>query len=200
MGWTRIGVAGWAGPSAVPIYRTKSHTEYQLVHNGPVDIFRHMPNMFQRLSMRMRVEPCHAESKRSHAEYQLRHYAAVDIFAERAERQNTTTKNKRKKKIKDKNKKKDQRTRRKIKEQEEKKTTLTQETQQEQEHSNTTPKPKPKHKKKHDGRLAPGCAETAVNGGFPTKLSILRRFSHRYRPAKRRPAWPSYRNSGMRAT
>ena len=92
------------------------------------------------------------------------------------------------------------RTRRKIKEQEEKKTTLTQETQQEQEHSNTTPKPKPKHKKKHDGRLAPGCAETAVNGGFPTKLSILRRFSHRYRPAKRRPAWPSYRNSGMRAT
>ena len=113
MGWTRIGVAGWAGPSAVPIYRTKSHTEYQLVHNGPVDIFRHMPNMFQRLSMRMRVEPCHAESKRSHAEYQLRHYAAVDIFAARAERQNTTTKNKRKKKIKDKNKKKDQRTRRK---------------------------------------------------------------------------------------
>ena len=73
--------------------------------------FRHMPNMFRRLSMRMRVEPCHAESKRSHAEYQLRHYAAVDIFAERAERQNTTTKNKRKKKIKDKNKKKDQRTR-----------------------------------------------------------------------------------------
>lgn len=80
MGWTRIGVAGWAGPSAVPIYRTKSHvaphenincgircgchTEYQLVHNGPVDIFRHMPNMFRRLSMRMRVEPCLAESGR----------------------------------------------------------------------------------------------------------------------------------------
>ena len=193
MGWTRIGVAGWAGPSAVPIYRTKSHTEYQLVHNGPVDIFRHMPNMFQRLSMRMRVEPCHAESKRSHAEYQLRHYAAVDIFAERAERQNTTTKNKRKKKIKDKNKKKDQRTRRK---EDNTDTGNTTRARTQQHH----PQTKTKTQEKHDGRLAPGCAETAVNGGFPTKLSILRRFSHRYRPAKRRPAWPSYRNSGMRAT
>ena len=40
------------------------HTEYQLFHYGTVDIFRHMPNMFRRLSMRMRVEPCLAESGR----------------------------------------------------------------------------------------------------------------------------------------
>lgn len=87
------------------------------------------------------------------------------------ERRNTTTKRKKKRK-KTKNKK--ERHKKKEQRQEEKKPTPTQETQQEQEHSNTTPKPKPKHKKKHDARLAPGCAETAVNGGFPTKLSIVR--------------------------
>lgn len=82
------------------------------------------------------------------------------------ERRNTTTKRKKTKNKKERHKKKEQR-------QEEKKPTLTQETQQEQEHSNNIPKPKPKHKKKHDGRLAPGCAETAVNGGFPTKLGSV---------------------------
>ena len=38
----------------------------------------------------------------------------------------------------------------------------------------TPPKPKLKTQEKYDARLAPGCAETAVNGGFPTKLSIVR--------------------------
>ena len=113
------------------------------------------------------------------------------------ERRNTTTKRKKKRK-KTKNKK--ERHKKKEQRQEEKKTTPTQETQQEQEHSNNTPKPKPRHKKKSDARLAPHLVKSTINGGFPTKLSILRRFSHRYRPAKRRPAWPSYRNSGMRAT
>ena len=43
------------------------HTEYQLFHYGTVDIFRHMPNMFRRLSMRMRVEPCLAAVDNLHA-------------------------------------------------------------------------------------------------------------------------------------
>lgn len=36
-----------------------------------------------------------------------------------------------------------------------------------------TIKQKPRHKKKYDARLALGCAETAVNGGFPTKLGSV---------------------------
>ena len=162
--------------------RCGCHTEYQLVHNGPVDIFRHMPNMFRRLSMRMRVEPCLAESGRkgppatSHVctGAQGHFPREPDRPAESGRDRNRSGKTEHHNK-KTEEKKEDQKQERKTQEQrqEEKKPTPTQETQQEQEHSNNTPKPKPKHKKKHDGRLAPGCAETAVNGGFPTKLGSV---------------------------
>ena len=137
--------------------RCGCHTEYQLVHYGPVDIFRHMPNMFRRLSMRMRVEPCLAESGRkgppatSHVctGAQGHFPREPDRPAEPGRDRNRSGKTEHHNKKKE-EKKEDQKQERKTQEQrqEEKKPTPTQETQQEQEHSNNTPKPKPKHKKK----------------------------------------------------
>ena len=170
------------------------HTEYQLVHNGPVDIF------FATCRTCSGVYRCgcvwsHAMPNPDDPMRNINCVIMPQLIFSRNARNDRTPQQRTKERKRSKT-----RTRRKIKEQEEKKTTLTQETQQEQEHSNTTPKPKPKHKKKSDARLAPHLVKSTINGGFPTKLSILRRFSHRYRPAKRRPAWPSYRNSGMHAT
>ena len=133
------------------------HTEYQLVHYGPVDIFRHMPNMFRRLSMRMRVEPCLAESGRKGPPATFARERKGTFRANRTdlpnpggtgtdpERRNTTTKRKKKRK-KTKNKK--ERHKKKEQRQEEKKPTPTQETQQEQEHSNNTPQTKTKTQEK----------------------------------------------------
>ena len=74
MGWTRIGMAGWAGPSAVPIYRTKSHVAphenincdimSQLIFFVPPQVPGHDAHGIRRPSTRMLMGPCHAESGR----------------------------------------------------------------------------------------------------------------------------------------
>ena len=143
------------------------HTEYQLFHYGTVDIFRHVPAFID--ADACGAMPCRIRTERTTGHQPRLHGSARALSArtgptcrtragpEPIRKDGTPQQKERRKERRPKTRKKD--TRKKEQRQEEKKPTPTQETQQEQEHSNTTPKPKPKHKKKHDGRLAPGCAK-----------------------------------------